>query len=556
MNTNLRTFFIKLLLPFTLCCCLTTVAHAAGSQRIANVVNFIRNYEPRDPSCTNEVLVSTVKSQIECMRKSNISGTFLLQYDALINPDYQHLLRDNTDVCADIGAWWEITQPQVEAAGLKWRGRYAWDWFAQYDFSIGYTPVERRQLVDVFMSKFKEIFGYYPHSVGGWYIDEVTLAYMHDRYGVEASCMCRDQIGTDGYTLWGGYWCGAFYPSRRNGYLPGQTKQGQIDVPTFRLLGSDPIHQYDAGLGGIWQGVVTLEPTCSDGGGSATWTDWYLKTMTEDPCLGYTYMQAGQENMFMWQRMKAGYELQMPRIAKLRDSGVLRVETLLESARAFHKKYKVTPPTAQVSLTDYNKTTDSRSVWYNSRFYRTNIITEGNKLRIRDIHVFSEQYPSPYLNSVVRTNDFRLLALPVVDGFQWSNSDTVASLRPYYRDLQGEWHEMKGGVIKAQATGSSTMQVEWPLEGEAGACLTFVLNESTITMKLVNAKDVTDWKLELKTVARARLPFDNIGARLLTMSQSGYTYRVNALKGEFSRGAGVTRLIIKPTGNVVKLKLN
>jgi hypothetical protein len=86
--------------------------------------------------------------------------------------------------------------------------------------------------------------------------------------------------------------------------------------------------------------------------------------------------------------------------------------------------------------------------------------------------------------------------------------------------------------------------------------LTFVLNENTITMKLVNAKAVIDWKLELKTVARARLPFDNIGARLLTMSQRGYTYRVNALKGEFSRGAGVTRLIIKPTGNVVKLKLN
>lgn len=58
-----------------------------------------------------------------------------------------------------------------------------------------------------------QIFGVYPKSVGSWFIDAVTLKYMAERYGVVASCNCKDQIGTDGYTLWGGYWNQGYYPS-------------------------------------------------------------------------------------------------------------------------------------------------------------------------------------------------------------------------------------------------------------------------------------------------------------------------------------------------------
>jgi hypothetical protein len=127
---------------------------------------------------------------------------------------------------------------------LKWRGDHEWDSAANVGFSPGYTPAERRQLVDVYMADFKAIFGYYPRTVGSWYIDEVTLAYMVERYGIVASCNCKDQIGTDGYTLWGGYWNQAYYPSRLNAYMPAQTQAGQINVPIFRMLGSDPIYQY------------------------------------------------------------------------------------------------------------------------------------------------------------------------------------------------------------------------------------------------------------------------------------------------------------------------
>lgn len=148
----------------------------------------------------------------------------------------------------EIGGWLEIVQPLVEQAGLTWHGRYPWDWYSDVGLSVDYTPEERCQLIDTFMAGFKEKFGSYPRSVGSWMIDAVTLAYMADRYGVEASCNCHDQWGTDGYTLWGGYYGQAFYPSRKNAFCPAQNKSEQSNLPVFRMLGSDPIYQYDNGL--------------------------------------------------------------------------------------------------------------------------------------------------------------------------------------------------------------------------------------------------------------------------------------------------------------------
>ena len=56
--------------------------------KIVNIVNFIRLLEPRDAKITEEVLYETVVKQVEIMKKYNLRGTFLLQYDALIDPRY------------------------------------------------------------------------------------------------------------------------------------------------------------------------------------------------------------------------------------------------------------------------------------------------------------------------------------------------------------------------------------------------------------------------------------------------------------------------------------
>ena len=184
-----------------LACACAMYAGPKDAPRFINIVNFVRQTEPRIGDGMEEELYRCTATQLSLLNRYGLKGTFLLQYDAMIDPRYQYLLKVRLREGSEIGAWWEITQPHVEAAGLQWRGAYPWDWHANVGFSTGYSQEERKVLVDVYMEKFREIFGYYPKSVGSWYIDAFTLDYMQREYGIEASCMCRDQYGTDGYTL-------------------------------------------------------------------------------------------------------------------------------------------------------------------------------------------------------------------------------------------------------------------------------------------------------------------------------------------------------------------
>ena len=156
---------------------------SAAAPRIINIINFIRQTDYRVENA-DSLLYETVCEQVKLVNKYDLPATFLLQYDALINPLYQDLLKSKLNDHSEIGAWWELTQPQIEAAGIKWRGEHSWVSHANIAFSTGYTKEERERLVDVYMAKFKEIFGTYPKSIGSWFIDAHTLGYMYDKYKI------------------------------------------------------------------------------------------------------------------------------------------------------------------------------------------------------------------------------------------------------------------------------------------------------------------------------------------------------------------------------------
>ena len=57
----------------------------SSSPRIVNIINFIRQCEPRIERFTEEVLYETVVEQVNIMKRHQLKGTFLLQYDALMD---------------------------------------------------------------------------------------------------------------------------------------------------------------------------------------------------------------------------------------------------------------------------------------------------------------------------------------------------------------------------------------------------------------------------------------------------------------------------------------
>lgn len=534
--TKTKTLFLILTLAAaTAAACARTVGVTGtdNQPRIINIVNFIRQTDYRVEDADRK-LYETVCRQVELVNRYDLPATFLLEYDALINPLYQKLLKTKLRNGAEIGAWWELTQPHIEAAGLKWRGEHPWVSHANIAFSTGYTKEERERLVDVYMRKFKDVFGTYPKSVGSWYIDAHTLAYMHDRYGIEASCNCKDQIGTDGYTLWGGYWNQAYYPSRLNAYMPAQTGAGQIPVPVFRMLGSDPIYQYDDGLGNERQGVISLEPVYKHAGMNRKWVDYFFDALTEGPCLAFGYAQAGQENSFTWDNMREGLEMQMPLIDSLRRAGKVRVETLGESGRWFRKRFPLTPATAVTTVSDV-RGEGNKTVWYDSRYYRANLLWEKGRFRFRDIHLFDERFKSEYLDTPGTGDRFLFYTLSFVDGFMWSKGEDRAGLSLVRTDRDGQAEELRLDSPEVKERGRSVLEVRG--NDQYGDTFRITLHDDRIEVSSPDADRDVAWALQLHAAPGTELPFTDVGGKSANAVFRGHSYSVTCSEGRFEKAA-------------------
>ncbi|MBN1490264.1 MAG: hypothetical protein JXA69_10125 [Phycisphaerae bacterium] len=521
--------------------------------RIVNIINFVRGVEPRNDTDLFEPLVQ----QVRLARQHNLPTTFLVQYDAMLQERFVKLLRSELTDRDEIGAWLELAQPQVEAAGLKWRGRFPWDWHTDVGFTIGYTPAERERLMDEYMRLFKKTFGRLPRSVGCWLLDAPTLAYLADKYGVTAACVCRDQVGTDGYTLWGGYWNQAYYPSRRNGFMPAQTDAQQIPIPVFRMLGSDPIYQYDNGIGQTAQGVETLEPVYAGGAGGGSkpeWVRWFFDTTFGSPCLAFAYTQVGQENSFGWPRMKDGLTDQVALVAELAKAGKLRVETLGESGRWFRKTFPTTPATAVTALKDW-KHEGRASVWYNSRYYRVNLFWNKSGFRVRDIHRFDERYAERYLTEPVTTPSCTYDTLPVLDGFAWSTKDELAGIRPVGRpsDATSAPTPPRTGEPTVTEAGPDTLVITMSL---ADADTLEVRCEPTmLRFKVVDGSASPDWALAMTWAAGKTVPIVRTEPDKIVYRHNGFVYVVRCATGTLTAETDASAVTLTPVDGQIALDM-
>ena len=393
--------------------------------KTVNVMNFARSFEPRRLDVEKKLL-DTTRAQLDLVNELGVEATFLLQYDVYANEEYVKMIKERAGENIELGIWYEIVEPLTTACGMKYESErgWKWDWYIKPGFSMSYSLGDREILIDEAMRKFREVFGYYPRTVGSWIIDTYTINYLTDKYDIDAICYCRDQINTDAYTLVGGYFNQAYYPSRNNMFTPAQSTGMQGKTPMFRLLGSDPIHNYDYGrFAGpdCKRGPYTMELTYNKvSGGNPRIVDWYLKSYYRTEDLGFSYMQIGQENSFAMYDLITPLRMQIEKIQKLGD---VKIEKMCDTGRAFKEKYKTTPATAVCALDNWD-TPDCQSVYYDSAFYTANIFRHENKTFIRSLYLFDERIKDTYLDVICTTFDSVHENMPIVDtAYQKGESD-------------------------------------------------------------------------------------------------------------------------------------
>lgn len=104
--TKTKTLFLILTLAAataTACARTVGVTGTDNQPRIINIVNFIRQTDYRVED-SDRKLYETVCRQVELVNRYDLPATFLLEYDALINPLYQELLKTKLRNGAEIGA--------------------------------------------------------------------------------------------------------------------------------------------------------------------------------------------------------------------------------------------------------------------------------------------------------------------------------------------------------------------------------------------------------------------------------------------------------------------
>ncbi|MFM7186741.1 MAG: hypothetical protein ACKO14_02880 [Armatimonadota bacterium] len=426
--------------------------------RCINIVNFIRAIEPR---FTTDLLLP-VQKQMEIIKASGLPATWLLQYDALVSGPFVAYLKQNMPETHEVGLWFEMNEMHCYAADVAWRGRpgYEWDHIPHVAFTIGYTEAERIKLADTAMRTFKNVFGVYPKSIASWNLDSITVQHLSENYGVDAFAVCRDQIATDGFTIWGAPIAG-YYPSKRSCWSPALTRQNQISTPIFRMLGQDPVYYYDKGYtqpdGKFITSPDTMEPVWPSGR-SPHFVQTFLSMILDAPAQKFAYAQIGQENSFPWPSQQAAYAPQIKALAALHKKRKAVIETMGESGRSFKKSFHLTPTQAQVQLTDpfQNTNPEETSIWYQSRFYRANLHFKGDLPYLRDITVYSDEFEQPFLKQATRLEDVEQKMPPVLDGYHWrtaAHSRTEPGAGGFF--IASGQRLMKTGIVTARESGNS-----------------------------------------------------------------------------------------------------
>ena len=411
---------------------------------IVHIYNFIR-MSHTEPSRFLMDDFDTLRRILILVKQYGFPGTYALKYDALMEPRYQQLLKEYLDENDELGVWWEITEPLCRRADVGFRDtRQELEYDDRVDsaYCLGYSPEERKLLVDAYMADFYAIYGYYPANIGAWVMDSVTIGYAREKYGVKAACICRDQVATDGFTLWGGWPNGVYFPSRDNAFIPASTEEMQLDIPVFRLLGPDPIYNFEDHVRREnMQGVVTMEPSWLPGRDPRFVTS-YFGGMTEEDALGIQYCQVGQENNFLWENIQPGLEAQLQRLVELVREGRIRVETMGATGEWFAKQYRLTPPATFQRGYDWSGNGLSAQ-WYASVNYRLGLLGEEGHLRIRDLFVYRQDYASRYLHERIQTRQSLFDAPPVMWPQFWGGADD----RPYIRLVDDRGCEPTGEIL-------------------------------------------------------------------------------------------------------------
>lgn len=366
----------------------------AASNEFVTIVNPVRiSSYTKNPK-------ASVTSQYEIVRKFSLPATWLLTYDVLESKELLNVF-NLMDERQEFGIFLEITPKLAKEAGISYHETGFWH-HATSVFLSGYTQEERKQFIDAVFGKFKEEFGYLPSSVGSWWTDAYSLAYMKEKYGITANLGLADQYSTDGYQVWGGFWQAPFYPSKFHAGVPAESQEVKLDIVTIQWASRDPLNGYKNSL------YSTQDYSISAVGLATEYFEKLVKFYAKKNINGFGQITVGLEGDLDPETYQGEFANQMALISKMAESGDVSVFKMSDFADWYREKFPTLSPPTFFESNDFLGKERVKIFWYQSSKYRIGILYDetSQKTKIFDFRTYHQDLEEPYF--LLPNNDFIL----------------------------------------------------------------------------------------------------------------------------------------------------
>lgn len=348
-------------------------------------------------------ILDTPKKQYEVIAKNNLDATWLVRSDALKDGEVVKFFK-SLNSKQEIGLFLEVTPSLASEAKVVYNQSPNWH-FAQSVFLTGYSPDDRKKMIDQAFEKFKQHFGIYPKSVGAWWIDAASLSYMKQKYNIAANLDVADQYSTDQYQIWGQYFSTPFYPSKLNALIPASSKEQKIGTVTIQWATRDPYNGYGGSV--------------DDSTYSVQANDYLLHKLDIEYFKKlikiYPHVTVGLENDFNWDDFGTEYRKQIETIAQKIKSNTASVKTMSSYAQYYQSIYPTVSPNVIIFASDLLGGT-GKVLWYQTPRYRVGwFYNPAYGSAIRDLRLFNDSMPESCFSTACRELNFAITASKALD---------------------------------------------------------------------------------------------------------------------------------------------
>ncbi len=376
-----------------------TDSFAFESSQFITIVNPVRissyNLDP----------IQSLTSQYSVVRKHNLSATWLVTSDVLSRKGLVSVFK-SMDSKQEIGLFLEVSSDFAKLSQVKYNQSDSWH-RSNSLFLAGYSQADRIKLIDTLFKQFKENFGYYPVSIGSWWIDSYSLNYMQKKYGVKANLGLADQFSTDGYQVWGTYFSTPFYPSITHSGIPANNLSNKINVVNLQWAPRDPLNGYGSGDASLFS-----TQDYSKIGFKSDYFEKLINLYAKKNNNAYGVITVGLEGDLPASIYSADFTQQMDVVKKL--SPQIQVVTIKDFSNWYQSSFPDLSP-SQVIFTDDLLGKNIKVLWYQSPKYRIGFIYDQVSLKLIDFRIYQSNFQEPYNISPLKSINLSINIPSVVD---------------------------------------------------------------------------------------------------------------------------------------------